>query len=147
MAEWKQAVPPLIVSWSMAAIAMLLLPGAMPGVPCFAIHFQQSLFTIHWLSAMATDYMSIMLRQIYEHGRGLAFHFDKDEHLLKEEGTMVHPIVNSIIYLTGNRAESRQGMERTLKVWNASLATFSCAQSIAGRKGEEQFQYKSLEQA
>lgn len=47
--------------------------------------------------------------QIYEHGRGLAFHFDKDEHLLSKEGRMVHPIVNSIIYLTGDSAESRLG--------------------------------------
>lgn len=62
-----------------------------------------------------------MLCQIYEHGRGLAFHFDKDEHLLKEEGTMMHPIVNSIIYLTGDSAKSRQGTHRSLKSGNLSL--------------------------
>lgn len=50
-----------------------------------------------------------MLCQIYERGRGLAFHFDKDEHLLTSEGKMVHPIVNSIIYLTGESADSRLG--------------------------------------
>ena len=48
-------------------------------------------------------------RQIYEHGRGLAFHFDKDEHLLSSKGQMVHPMVNSIIYLTGDSARSRLG--------------------------------------
>ena len=62
-----------------------------------------------------------VLCQIYEHGQGLAFHFDKDEHLLKEEGTMMHPIVNSIIYLTGDSAKSRQGTRRSLKSGNLSL--------------------------
>lgn len=39
--------------------------------------------------------------QIYEAGRGLAFHFDKDEHAMKEEGRMVNPILSSVLYLTG----------------------------------------------
>ena len=47
--------------------------------------------------------------QIYEHGRGLAFHFDKDEHLLSSKGQMVHPMINSIVYLTGDSASSRLG--------------------------------------
>ena len=40
--------------------------------------------------------------QIYEPGRGLAFHFDKDEHLLIEEGRMAHPAWSSVLYLTGS---------------------------------------------
>ena len=75
--------------------------------------------------------------QIYEHGRGLAFHFDKDEHLLKEEGTMVHPIVNSIIYLTGDSTKSRQGVEGTLKSESASSFVLPCAFSAANGKSKE----------
>ena len=63
--------------------------------------------------------------QIYEHGRGLAFHFDKDEHLLKEEGTMVHPIVNSIIYLTGDSTKSRQGVEEEHR--NPEMHPYLCS--------------------
>ena len=73
-----------------------------------------------------------MLCQIYEHGRGLAFHFDKDEHLLKEEGTMMHPIVNSIIYLTGDSAKSRQGTHRSLEIREFVIA-LSYALFIARR--------------
>ncbi|KAH7619643.1 hypothetical protein Ndes2526B_g06625 [Nannochloris sp. 'desiccata'] len=39
--------------------------------------------------------------QMYDAGRGLAFHFDKDEHAMKEEGRMVNPIFSSVLYLTG----------------------------------------------
>ena len=77
--------------------------------------------------------MGTVCCQIYEHGRGLAFHFDKDEHLLKEEGTMVHPIVNSIIYLTGDSAKSRLGAEHTLKPGVASPPILSCLFPIVGR--------------
>ena len=41
--------------------------------------------------------------QIYEKGRGLAFHFDKDEYLLKEQGQMVFPAVSSILFLSGSQ--------------------------------------------
>ena len=80
----------------------------MPDVPLLCNSFRSRLP----LCSMHQPYIvtSTVLCQIYEHGRGLAFHFDKDEHLLKEEGTMVHPIVNSIIYLTGDSAKSRQGV-------------------------------------
>ena len=43
--------------------------------------------------------------QVYEGGRGLAFHFDKDEHAMKEEGRMVTPILSSVLYLTGHDGE------------------------------------------
>lgn len=38
---------------------------------------------------------------MYDKGKGLPFHFDKDEHMFKEEGKMVHPLASSILYLTG----------------------------------------------
>ena len=90
---------------------------------------------------------STVLCQIYEHGRGLAFHFDKDEHLLKEEGTMVHPIVNSIIYLTGDSAKSRQGVDVGTRIHNCIiLCTFQCI-VLAERKGKEQDETGILLQA
>ena len=88
-----------------------------------------------------------VLCQIYEHGRGLAFHFDKDEHLLKEEGTMVHPIINSIIYLTGDSAKSRQGVDGITRVHDCIiLCTFQCI-VLAERKGKEQVKTGILMQA
>ena len=93
--------------WLMAATAMVLPPGAMPGVPLLC-----NLFSGHLPLRSVQRQQTVtgtVFCQIYEHGRGLAFHFDKDEHRLKEEGTMVHPIVNSIIYLTGDSAKSRLG--------------------------------------
>ncbi|KAL4441856.1 hypothetical protein ABPG77_003772 [Micractinium sp. CCAP 211/92] len=39
--------------------------------------------------------------QIYEGGRGLGFHFDKDEHAMKQHGRMANPILSSVLYLTG----------------------------------------------
>ena len=51
--------------------------------------------------------------QIYEGGRGLGFHFDKDEHAMAEEGRMVNPILSSVLYLTGGRGDSlRQARAR-----------------------------------
>jgi hypothetical protein len=44
--------------------------------------------------------------QIYEGGRGLGFHFDKDEHAMSEQGQMVNPILSSVLYLTGSRGDS-----------------------------------------
>ena len=38
--------------------------------------------------------------QIYNGGRGLAFHFDKDEHIMSSEGRMVNPIFSSVFYLS-----------------------------------------------
>lgn len=50
--------------------------------------------------------------QKYEQGKGLAFHFDKDEHALRTRGTMKHPQYSSVVYLTGDRARQRQGGPR-----------------------------------
>ncbi|EIE26255.1 hypothetical protein COCSUDRAFT_64407 [Coccomyxa subellipsoidea C-169] len=47
--------------------------------------------------------------QVYERGKGLAFHFDKDEHLFKEDRRMVHPMLSSILYLTGSTFPKRLG--------------------------------------
>lgn len=48
--------------------------------------------------------------QKYEGGKGLAFHFDKDEHALQKTGDMVHPQFSSVVYLTGERTQPRQGV-------------------------------------
>lgn len=40
--------------------------------------------------------------QVYEKGRGLAFHVDKDEHAMKEHGAVVNPCLSSVLYLTGS---------------------------------------------
>ncbi|KAK9916860.1 hypothetical protein WJX75_008079 [Coccomyxa subellipsoidea] len=47
--------------------------------------------------------------QVYEKGKGLAFHFDKDEHLFREEHCMAHPLLSSIVYLTGRTFPKRLG--------------------------------------
>ncbi len=52
--------------------------------------------------------------QVYEPGKGLAFHFDKDEHAMKEKHQMIQPILSSVLYLTGNCATARLG-EQDLK--------------------------------
>lgn len=44
--------------------------------------------------------------QVYEGGRGLAFHFDKDEHAMESSGVMVNPILSSVLFLTS--AENNQ---------------------------------------
>ena len=50
--------------------------------------------------------MPVTCVQIYEGGRGLGFHFDKDEHAMAQEGRMVNPILSSVLYLTGSRRDS-----------------------------------------
>jgi hypothetical protein len=42
--------------------------------------------------------------QVYEPGKGLPFHFDKDEQLFKERQHMAHPTLSSVLYLTGAAA-------------------------------------------
>jgi len=39
--------------------------------------------------------------QVYTGGRGLEFHFDKDEHAMKTRGEMRTPILSSVLYCTG----------------------------------------------
>jgi len=39
--------------------------------------------------------------QIYENGRGLGMHFDKDEAIVLQEGRVVTPILSSVLFLTG----------------------------------------------
>jgi hypothetical protein len=54
----------------------------------------------------------LLMWQVYEPGKGLKFHFDKDEQLLVAEGRMVHPLLSSVLYLTGDAGaggEPRQG--------------------------------------
>ena len=52
--------------------------------------------------------------QVYEPGKGLDFHFDKDETLMKERGKMRHPHVSSILYLTGSLHSPRLGKKTIL---------------------------------
>jgi len=40
--------------------------------------------------------------QVYHGGRGLAFHMDKDEHAMKEQGAIINPCLSSVLYLTGD---------------------------------------------
>ncbi|GAB4814754.1 hypothetical protein N2152v2_001800 [Parachlorella kessleri] len=40
--------------------------------------------------------------QSYDGGRGLAFHFDKDEHAMKARHEMITPVFSSVLYLTGS---------------------------------------------
>ncbi|KAL6778568.1 hypothetical protein ACKKBF_B15310 [Auxenochlorella protothecoides x Auxenochlorella symbiontica] len=48
--------------------------------------------------------------QIFEKGRGLGFHMDKDEHLMANEGRLVTPLISSVLYLTGTAQNpQRQG--------------------------------------
>lgn len=43
--------------------------------------------------------------QVYKPGAGLAFHFDKDEAAIVDQGRMINPIFSSIIYLTGSEEQ------------------------------------------
>ncbi|KAI3427206.1 hypothetical protein D9Q98_007142 [Chlorella vulgaris] len=44
--------------------------------------------------------------QVYEGGRGLGFHFDKDEQAMAADGRMVNPTLSSVLYLTGSQEDS-----------------------------------------
>ncbi|KAL3153737.1 hypothetical protein ABBQ32_013330 [Trebouxia sp. C0010 RCD-2024] len=47
--------------------------------------------------------------QVYEPGKGLAFHFDKDEHAMKEKQQMIQPALSSVLYLSGDCTQERLG--------------------------------------
>ncbi len=49
--------------------------------------------------------------QVYQPGKGLAFHFDKDEHAMKEKHHMLQPVLSSVLYLTGDATTERLGMQ------------------------------------
>ena len=46
--------------------------------------------------------------QVYQPGVGLNFHFDKDEHCMKDRHEMVHPELSSVLYLTGSQSPRQQ---------------------------------------
>ena len=48
--------------------------------------------------------------QVYKPGKGLAFHFDKDEHAMKEKQQMIQPVLSSVLYLTGDSTQERLGI-------------------------------------
>ena len=47
--------------------------------------------------------------QVYEPGKGLAFHFDKDERVMKARHQMLQPVLSSVLYLTGHSMAERLG--------------------------------------
>lgn len=47
--------------------------------------------------------------QVYDRGKGLAFHFDKDETLMAQQKIMRQPALSSILYLTGSCQSDRLG--------------------------------------
>lgn len=62
--------------------------------------------------------------QVYEPGKGLAFHFDKDEHAMKEKHQMIQPVLSSVLYLTGDCTDDRLGMhhvQRRLLICNQAI--------------------------
>ncbi len=62
--------------------------------------------------------------QVYEPGKGLAFHFDKDEHAMKENHQMIQPVLSSVLYLTGDCTTERLG-EQALTTRNCRAAVSS----------------------
>ena len=62
----------------------------------------------------------VSLCQDYERGKGLAFHFDKDEALFKEHGRMEHPLLSSVLYLTGSGNSARLGAPQMVRNIQAS---------------------------
>ncbi len=65
------------------------------------------------------------MRQVYEQGKGLAFHFDKDEYLFKQEQQMHHPLLSSILYLTGPTFPKRLGRRQSQS--QRHLSALHCA--------------------
>lgn len=61
------------------------------------------------LSTMPALYAISCTLQVYEPGKGLAFHFDKDEHAMKEKQQMIQPALSSVLYLSGDCTQERLG--------------------------------------
>lgn len=57
---------------------------------------------------MSVIWRALLLLQVYEQGKGLPFHFDKDESLFKQQQEMAHPMLSSVLYLTGASAAPRR---------------------------------------
>ena len=49
--------------------------------------------------------------QTYEAGRGLAFHFDKDEQRYRDQRVMAHPLLSTVLYLAGDAGAARLGAQ------------------------------------
>ena len=58
---------------------------------------------------MSAPHAVICIVQVYKPGKGLAFHFDKDEHAMKEKQQMIQPVLSSVLYLTGDSTQERLG--------------------------------------
>ncbi len=61
-----------------------------------------------WVTRISISHTCIVL-QMYDRGKGLAFHFDKDEALMAEQRIMHQPALSSILYLTGSCQSDRLG--------------------------------------
>lgn len=59
---------------------------------------------------MPSFHATVYLLQVYKPGKGLAFHFDKDEHAMKEKQQMIQPVLSSVLYLTGDSTQERLGI-------------------------------------
>jgi hypothetical protein len=76
--------------------------------------------------------------QVYEPGKGLGFHFDKDEHVMRSSGRMLNPIWSSVLYLTGSTgpataaAAAANGNSST-----SSGQDCSCTGDVAGAAAAE----------
>ena len=82
--------------------------------------------------------------QVYEPGKGLAFHFDKDEHAMEENHQMIQPVLSSVLYLTGDCTTERLG-EQALTTRNCRAAVSSdSASETACQKSDPGFLTNSM---
>jgi hypothetical protein len=66
--------------------------------------------------------------QVYEPGKGLGFHFDKDEHVMRSSGQMLNPIWSSVLYLTGSTgAAAANGSSSSSSNGNSSSGQKDCS--------------------
>ena len=82
------------------------------------------------------DRLNLCCAQRYEKGRGLAFHFDKDEHAMRETGAMLQPQLSSIVYLTGGQRHAKARCALRARVLH--MQSRGCDVSSAGIHAHEQ---------
>lgn len=114
-------VPGLLLDWE----------RALDNLWCVACHHDR------WCTAQISDLDDYL--QVYEPGKGLAFHFDKDEHAMKEKHQMIQPVLSSVLYLTGDCTTERLGKE-DLRAGNCqdcpeyfAVSGFSALQFVAAQ--------------
>lgn len=80
-----------------------------------------------------------VLVQVYEPGKGLKFHFDKDEQLLVAEGRMVHPLLSSVLYLTGDAGAAEEPRQGAAACWCGGMHRALCGSQQPEHRCEEGF--------